>query len=294
MGKITMKKILAYISPEKYASLFDVVVAYDGGADVVVNYDNIDISDMKDMVHSCIFTRHPRDLNNTAIFIGGHDVDKGEEMMNHAIKAFEELPDFFRVSVFADPDGAYTTACACAAKIKDALGGVDGLNATILAGTGPVGQRIAVLLAKEGCNVTLTSRKMERSENSCKAIKARYGVDVIPIEVRDDASTESAISGADIVITTGPEGITILPEKIWTKSDNIKIMADLNAVPPYGIGGVSANDDSVEIEGKIGMGALAIGGLKMKCHREIIRQLFEKKNAVFDLEKVYEVTKELI
>ena len=291
-----MKKILAYISPEKYASLFDVIVAYDGGADVVVTYGNIDVSDVKDMVHSCVFTRHPRDLNNTAIFIGGHDVDKGEEMMNQAMEAFKELPDFFRVSIFADPDGAYTTACACAAKVKNILKGVDGLNATILAGTGPVGQRIAVLLAKDGCNVTLTSRKLERAENSCKAIKAGYGVDVKPLEVRDDASTENAVSNSDIVITTGPEGITILPKSIWGKFDNIKVMADVNAVPPYGIEGVSAEDDAKEIEGegKFGLGALAIGGLKMKCHHEIIRQLFEKKGDVFDLERVYAVTEGLM
>lgn len=286
-----MKKILVYISPERYASLFDLIVAYDAGADVVVPYCNIDLGDMRDMVHSCVFTRHPRDLNNTAIFIGGHDVDNGEELMNKALETFNELPDAFRASIVADPDGAYTTSCACVVKIKNSLqGNLSGLNATILAGTGPVGQRIAVLLAKEGCNVLLTSRKLDRSESSCRVIKEKYGVDINPFEAKGDKTTEEAVSNSDIVVTTGPEGVTILPQNIWSKFSRIKVMADVNAVPPYGIEGIDARDNCEEIEkGKFGIGALAVGNLKMRCHHKIVKKLFEEKGVIFDLEKVYEI-----
>ncbi|MEA3254433.1 MAG: methylene-tetrahydromethanopterin dehydrogenase N-terminal domain-containing protein [Candidatus Altiarchaeota archaeon] len=290
-----MKKILAYISPEKYASLFDLIVAYDAGADVVVPYCNIDLDDMRDMVHSCVFTRHPNDLKDTAIFIGGHDVDKGEELMNKAVESFNELPDAFRVSIVADPDGAYTTSSACVVKIKNSCeGNLSGLNATILAGTGPVGQRIAVLLAKEGCNVTLTSRKLDRSESSCRAIKEKYGVDISPFEARDDESTEEAVSNSDVVVATGPEGVVILPKSIWSKFPGIRVMADVNAVPPYGIEGVDARDDKEVDKEKMGVGALAIGNLKIKCHHEIVKELFKEKKSVLDLEEVYKIAESII
>lgn len=286
-----MKKILAYISPERYASLFDLIVAYDAGADVVVPYCNIDLGDMGDMVYNCVFTRHPNDLKNTAIFIGGHDIDKSEELMNRVLGIFNEFPDAFRVSVAIDPDGAYTTSSACVVKIKNSLhGNLSGLNATILAGTGPVGQGISVLLAKEGCNVVLTSRKRERVKDRCEIIKERYNVEIKPFEAGNEETTEEAVSNSDIVVTTGPEGVRILSQKVWSKFSRIKVMADVNAVPPYGIEGIDAKDDCKKIEkGKIGIGALAIGNLKMRCHHKIVKKLFEERGVIFDLEKVYEI-----
>ncbi len=288
-----MKKILAYVTPEKHASVFDVIVAYDSGADVVVPYTDINAGDMRDIIHSCVFTRHPDDLKNTAIFIGGHDVDRGEELINFILKTFNELSDISRVSVAIDPDGAYTTSSACVVKIKNSLKELSGLNSTILAGTGPVGQIISVLLAKEGSNVTLTSRKFERAKNVCGMIKRRYNVEIKPFEAKNDETIEKAVSDSDIVVTTGLEGVQILPREIWLKFP-IKVMADVNAVPPYGVEGVDARDDCREIEkGKIGIGALAIGNLKMKCHHELVRNLFKEKGVIFDLEKVYGIAESI-
>lgn len=289
-----MKKILAYLSPEKYASLFDLIVGHDAGADVIVPYCNITPEDVRDMVHSCIFTRHPDDLKNTAIFIGGHDVNLGEQMLEKAVEAFNELPDFFRVSVAVDPDGAYTTACGCAVKVKKAMeGNLQGKKAVILAGTGPVGQRVAVLLTKEGCDVTLTSRKKGRAEQICALMKEKYGADVKPMEVADDASTEKVVSDKDIVIATGPEGIQVLSKSIWSKFPQLKVLADVNAVPPAGIEGVGIQDDCKELEGRVAIGALAIGSLKMKVHLKLVEKLFEDNKTIFDLEEVYAIANEM-
>jgi hypothetical protein len=288
-----MKKILAYVSPEEQASLFDLIVAYDSGADVVVPYTGMTAEDMRDTVHSCVFTRHPDDLKNTAVFIGGHDVDKGEGLMNAILEAFKELPDIFRVSVAVDPDGAYTTSSACVVKIKALQGNLSKHKATILAGTGPVGQRIAVLLSREGCDVTLTSRKLDRALDACRVIKERYEIGVKAFEASNEETTMKAVSDSDIVVTTGPEGVQVLPKKIWSKS-TAKVMADVNAVPPYGIEGVDVRDDCREIEkDRIGIGALAIGGLKMKCHHVLVNNLFKEKGVVFDLDKVYEIAESI-
>lgn len=289
-----MKKILAYVSPEKHASLFDAIVAYDAGADVVVPYTDITAQDMKNIILCCVFTRHPDDLKNTAVFIGGHDVGKAKELMDAVVAAFRELPDSFRVSVAVDPDGAYTTASACVVKTKKLFrGDLSGLNAAILAGTGPVGQIVSVLFAREGCNVVLTSRKLGRAENACRIIKKNYGVEAQAFEVKSDETAEKAVSDSDIVVATGPEGVRILPKEIWLKSQ-VKVMVDVTAVPPYGIEGVDVRDDGRELDGgKLGVGALAVGGLKMKCHHELVKGLFREKGTIFNLERVYGIAQSI-
>ncbi|PKP56389.1 MAG: methylenetetrahydrofolate dehydrogenase, partial [Candidatus Altiarchaeales archaeon HGW-Altiarchaeales-2] len=74
---------------------------------------------------------------------------------------------------------------------------------------------------------------------------------------------------------------------IWSKYDFVKILADVNAYPPYGIEGVEANDDCKEIEGRTGIGALRIGTIKNKAQKAIIRKLFEKKGNILKLEDIY-------
>ncbi len=285
-----MKKILVYLSSENHASLFDVIVGYNAGIDVVVPYGNVSVEEVREMIHNAVFTRAPDDLKNTAIFIGGHDIGRAEEMLDEAVKTFDELPPMFRVSIAIDPDGACTTSSACVTKIKSKLDSLKGLNATVLAGTGPVGQRVAVLLAREGCRVMLTSRNLGRSEEACKQMKEKYSQNVEAFEAKDDETTAEAVKEADIVVATGPEGIEVLPKKIWSKTDRIRIMADVNAVPPYGIGGLEVIHRDVEIEGKTAIGALSIGNLKMKAHLQLIKDLFNENNSVYDLFAVYDLT----
>ncbi len=99
----------------------------------------------------------PRNLKNTAIFIGGSDVTAAEGLFREAQKHM--MPQFgLRVSVLLDANGANTTAAAAvraAAKIME----LKGTPALVLGGTGPVGQRVARLLAREGANVRVGSRQ---------------------------------------------------------------------------------------------------------------------------------------
>ena len=284
-----MKKILAYVTPEKHAGFFDLVIAYDSDVDAIVPYTEIETADMKDVIYGAVFTRNPKELKNTAIFIGGHDFGKCQNLLDTSLKVFENLPPDFRVSVAFDPDGACTTAAACIAKIKS-LFEISGKRAVILAGTGPVGQCAAVFLSKEGCKVSLTSRKMERAKEVAKQLKEKYKADIAPIQAGNAKETEKAISDAEIVIATGPEGVMLLPKNSWQKNPGVKVLADVNAVSLLGIEGVELKDDGIKREGKICFGAFAIGNLKMKIHYKLMRMLFEEK-ATYDLEKIYGMAK---
>ncbi len=52
-----------------------------------------------------------------------------------------------------------------------------------------------------------------------------------------------------------------------------KIVADINAIKPLGVEGLAPNDDSIELKpGVYGIGALAIGKLKIKTETEMIKR----------------------
>lgn len=286
-----MKKVLFYISMEKHASPFDIIEAYDAVEDVaVVPYANVSVEEIPALVNDIIFPRNPKDLINTAIFIGGHDVVKGDEMMEIAVK---QMFNPFKVSIVADTDGSNTTAAGCVYKIKEAYikkgENMNGEKAIVFAGTGPVGLRIAALFVKEGVDVAVTSRKLDRAKEAIDKVRMVYNADIKAYEVRSDEDTIKVIEEfkPNIIVTTGPPKITLVSKAIWSKYGFIKVMADVNAYPPYGIEGVDANDDGKEIDGRIGIGALRIGTIKNKAQKAIVRRLFEKKGNILKLEDIY-------
>ena len=73
-----MRKLLLQLDSSRLPSVFDRVVAYDGGADEVMSYGAVVEADVRDLIHGCIFTRGPKDLKNTAVFVGGADIAVGE------------------------------------------------------------------------------------------------------------------------------------------------------------------------------------------------------------------------
>ena len=54
---LLVKKLLLQLDTSPLASVFDRVVAHDGGADDVMAYGGITPETVRDLVHGCIFTR---------------------------------------------------------------------------------------------------------------------------------------------------------------------------------------------------------------------------------------------
>ena len=282
-----MKKLLFLFDTDPYASVFDTVVGYDGGADHVTGYANVTPENVGALVDGTIFTRGGKDKQNTAIFVGGSDMAKGEALLGAVKKKFFGP---FRVSVMLDPNGSNTTAAAGVALLAKARK-LKGKKAVVLAGTGPVGMRAAALLAEEGADVTLTSRSKARAENAAKAIEARFGVKVTPVEGADEPARAKDVAGAQIVFAAGAIGIELLKTSDWQNSPTIEAVADVNAQPPLGLEGIEATDKGKERHGKLCFGALGIGGLKLKLHRACIGQLFESSDQVLDAEEIYALAK---
>ncbi|MFH0916481.1 MAG: NADP-dependent methylenetetrahydromethanopterin/methylenetetrahydrofolate dehydrogenase [bacterium] len=284
-----MKKILLQLDGDRVPSVFDAITAYDAGADILLQCGGVEPREVRDLVYGAMFTRGPGDLKNSAVFIGGTDVAKGEAMLREARLAFF---DPLRVSVMLDANGCNTTAAAAVVKILSG-GDLTGKKVVVLGGTGPVGQRAAGLLAKDGADVTLTSRSLERAEGVCAVLMERFGVHVTPAAMADPDATAQVLRGAHAVLCAGAAGVTLVPEAIWKEHATLRILADVNAVPPLGVEGTAQTWNGKEIAGKRLFGALGVGDLKMKVHRRCIARLFEQNDLILDAEEVVALAKEL-
>jgi methylenetetrahydrofolate/methylenetetrahydromethanopterin dehydrogenase (NADP+) len=286
-----MRKLLLQLDSSRLPSVFDRVVAYDAGADEVLSYGGITEADVRDLIHGCIFTRGPKDLKNTAVFIGGADMAAGEQLLAAAKRAFFGP---FKVSLMLDPNGSNTTAVAAVAKMAQAAGGdVRGRRAVVVAGTGPVGVRAAALLAKAGAEVVITSRKPEAGERARELVMKRFGGIVRATTVHDPSEAARALEGATLLLNAGPAGVMLVPKSAWANRPGLTVAADVNAVPPLGIEGIEVLDDAVTKDGVTCFGALAIGNLKMKLHKACIARLFERNDLVLDAETIADVAREL-
>jgi hypothetical protein len=167
---------------------------------------------------------------------------------------------------------------------------VGNARALVLGGTGPVGQRAALLLARNGAHVRIGSRQIQRADAVCQLIRSK-----IPNAKVEAAATAAAadgpmaLDGRDLVIAAGAAGAVLLPQKIRATCPTLRVAIDLNAVPPVGIEGVEVFDKAVARDGAVCYGAIGVGGTKMKIHRAAISRLFERNDQVLDAEEIYDL-----
>ena len=285
-----MKKLLYQFDTDPHPSVFDNVVGYDGGADHISAYGGVNAGNVGGLVEGAIFTRAPKDKKNTAIFIGGSNLPQGEAVLAATLAKFFAK---FRVSIMFDSNGSNTTAAAAVAWLAHGRS-LRGKRAVVLAGSGPVGQRAAVLLAREGAQVAVTGRKREVVQAACDALKKRFGIEVQAIEAPTNAERAAALDGAQVVLATGASGVTLLDAKSWQENGSLELVADANASPPAGIEGVGLSDRGASNHGKIVFGALGFGALKLAVHRACIARLFEQNDLLLDAEEIYGIAKGMV
>jgi methylenetetrahydrofolate/methylenetetrahydromethanopterin dehydrogenase (NADP+) len=287
-----VKKVLLQLDTDQHPSPFDAIVAEDAGVDVLLSHGSVTPEAVRGLVQGAFFTRAPGD-SSMAVWIGGSDVTDGEKLLDEVQAAYFGP---FRLSAMLDSDGCNTTAAtaiALIAKDRDLRG-----RRAVVIGVGPVGLRSAALLTQEGCHVlavtipadVLGTDSYHRPRGL--AVADRLGIDAR--EPADRSEMETALEGANIVLAAGPAGVQVLGKEVWSASPTIELLADYNAAEPLGIEGVEAGDDLVEREGKLVLGALAVGGKKMKTHKACVRRLFERNDLVLNSDGVYAVAREIV
>jgi hypothetical protein len=284
--------ILVQLDTDPLPSVFDRVVAVDAGAQNVFSYGGVTPQNVMGLVHGCIFTRGPKDLHRTAIFVGGSDVAAGEAVLAEVKKHL--IPQYgLTVSVMLDSNGANTTAAAAVRAAGRHLD-LSSVKSLALGATGPVGQRVVRLLAKAGGHVRVGSRQKEKAEAICNIVRAHLpNAKLEAVGVSSSSDGPAALEGRALVVAAGAAGVVLLPKKLRDTCKSLKVAIDLNGVPPVGIEGVELNDKGQERGGVFCYGALGVGGAKMKVHKAAIAKLFAANNALLDVEEIYNLALQL-
>ena len=286
-----MKKILIQLDTDPHPSAFDAIAAYDADVDVVMGYGEITPDNLTDVVQGAIFPRGPDGLANTAFWVGGSKVRDGEAVFEAAQKLFFKP---FEPSIMLDSDGSNTTAAAAVARVRGAVD-LEGNRAAVI-GVGPVGLRTAELLRREGAEVTMFTFPPDAMEGEYRRasgipVAQEAGFEVVEPDSSDEL--DKALAGNAIVFAAGPAGTQILRRSGWAQ-DGVEVVVDYAAAEPVGVEGVDRGDNLDEEDGVKKLGALAVGGPKMKLQKACIRKMFETKGTVMDLEGVYDVALEAL
>jgi len=282
------RAILHFLTPAKNASPFDVNMAIDAGFDCVMPYTQVVLDDIVGLTQDAIFSRGPKGVKRTGIFLGGRELDMASEMLTAAQRAM--VPPF-EASVFADPSGAYTTAAAMVAAVERALkaagkDGLAGLKVVVFGGTGPVGACAAMLAASAGAKATVCSHaSIDRARAVADMCAQRYGLAVAAARAADVAERRALAADAQVILATGKAGVMLLDQSDLALARELLVAADVNAVPPAGIEGVGAMDDRRALpagsNAAVGIGALAIGNIKYKVQRGLFELMLRTDKPVY-------------
>jgi methylenetetrahydrofolate/methylenetetrahydromethanopterin dehydrogenase (NADP+) len=285
-----MRRILIQFDTDPVPSVFDRVVAVDACVDELFSYGGVTPERVEPLVHGAIFTRGPADLKNTAIYIGGSDVDSGERL-------FEKVKGTFfgplRVSVMIDSNGSNTTAAAAVLAARKHINLRD-RTALVLGGTGPVGVRVAQLLVNEGAQVRVASRSLERALATAADFgSAAAGSQVTGVSTATRHDVEHACANVEVLIAAGAARAQLLLASQRQAVRTLKVAIDLNAVPPAGLEGIEVTDKAVERDGAVCYGAIGVGGTKMKIHKTCLAKLFEANDQLLDTLAIYAIGQSL-
>lgn len=287
-------KILHMITPDRNVSAFDVNMAADAGYEIIIPHTEITVDDVSDLVQDAIFSRPPKNAAATGVFIGGNDVNVAATMLKIARNS--TVPPF-ELSVFADPNGAYTTSGALIAAIENNLRQADGKgleNRKVkIFGGGPVGLCAAILASDCGARTSLVRLTVNARSETVTRFTARYDKDIPTEFATDDRERQGAVSDAEVIICTAKAGIQVLSKLMLEQAQDLIVAADVNAVPPSGIEGVGVTDNGRQVETSWGsfaaIGALGIGGLKYKVQNHLFKRMLASEDAVaFDLPDAFD------
>ena len=293
-------RILHMLTPLKHMSPFDVNMALDAGFDDAIPYTSVTIEDVKGLVQDAIFSRGPEGVKRTGMFIAGKRAVEALDMMERAKEAM--VPPF-EISVFSDPAGSFTTAAAMVACVNRVLKekfstDLKGKKVAVYGGTGVVGFASAVIAALQGASATLIGYDgPERVRKFSEVIKERFSVDVGYADGTTEEQKGELVRDADVVFSAGPAGRRLLTLDQLKQAKQLKVVTDVNAVPPAGIEGVGVNDDGVPIPGTeaLAIGALAVGNVKYKTEAGLFKQMIGSDTPLYlDFRDAYTLAQKLV
>jgi methylene-tetrahydromethanopterin dehydrogenase len=280
--------ILHMISPGRNVSPFDVNMASDAGYNLLMPYTDVGLDQVQGLVQDAIFSRGPKGVKRTGLFIGGREVGLAMDMLEQAKQAM--VPPF-EVSVFADPSGAFTTAAAMVACVehwlqKTSTQGLQGRQVVIFGGTGPVGTCAGVIAAQNGAEVRIASHRTARDAQAIADVyNTRYGVRMQGAGAATDEEKLALLEEAEIVMGAAKAGVQVLTQAHLERAPRLAAAVDVNAVPPLGIDGIDLQDNGKVLEATpgraVGIGALAVGNVKYVVQQNLFKEMLQADRPVY-------------
>ena len=301
---MSKRSIIHMFTPMAHTSPFDINMAIDAGYDIAFPHQNMQLAEVSGMTQDAIFSRGPTGVKKTGLFIGGRDIGVAMDMLDAAKKA---MVSPFKISVFADPSGAFTTAASLVACVGRELKNktqhdFKGTKVIVFGGTGPVGFTTAIIAAQQGAHTTIVDySSLDTALKFAAEAKRRFNVDLAATIAVSDEDKARLITDADIIFCTAKAGIQVLSASVLSSAKKLKVAGDVNAVPPLGIEGIKVMDSGVLLthainsKGAVAIGALAVGNVKYNLQHELLRQTLEAKTPVYiDFSGAYEAAKDLV
>src|SRR5262245_46535787 len=290
--------ILHMLSPLRHVSPFDINMALDAGFSAAVPYTNVELAEVAGLVQDAIFSRGPKLAQRTSVFIGGRNAILALAMLNAAKKAM--VPPF-AVSVLADPAGSFPTAAALVACPENTLR--DSFMLSLAArrvvgfgATGVVGFAAGVVAALEQAKVTLVGYDgPARVKGLAETAKERFQVELQSADGSSDSLKAALLKDAEIVLCAGRAGVQVLSTQQVGQASSLKVAADINAVPPAGIEGIGAQDNGVKVGSGLGIGALAVGGVKYGVEAGLLRRMIDSEKPLYlDFRDAFKLAREIV
>ncbi len=301
---MVIRSIIHMFDPMPHNSPFDLNMAADAGFDVLLPYSNVKLEEVNGLVQDAIFSRGPTGVKRTGIFIGGRDIRLAMDMLAAAKNAM--VPPFV-VSVFADPSGAFTTAAALVASVEKQLREKHGLElkdrrAVVFGGTGPVGLATGVIASLAGAHTTIVDHlSIDVALQKVDEYNRLCGSTLHGTHASSDADKARLISHADLVFCTAKAGVEVLNADVLADGLQLKVVGDVNAVPPLGVEGIKRLDNGVPLKfaanspNAVGIGALAVGNVKYRLQNRLLGLMLETEQPVYlDFRDAFQNARELV
>jgi methylene-tetrahydromethanopterin dehydrogenase len=280
---MTAPRILHFLTPLPNVSPFDVNMAVDAGF-VVASYTGIGLGDITGLTHDAMFSRAPQDAPKTVLFIGGRDAALALDMAAAAKAAM--FPPFL-ISVFADPSGAFTTAASMVRCVERALRLQDdtlvGKRTAVFGAKGVVGGIAGVIAAEAGAAVTLVAHDASGVvPKKAAEFSQRFACRLAVADGSTPDGRAAVLAESDLALCCGKAGVQILSQADLEHGTALRVVADLNAVPPAGVDGLSAKANGAPLPGTraVGIGAFAIGHTKIQLQHSILAILHDVDEAM--------------
>ncbi|MCX7074771.1 MAG: methylenetetrahydromethanopterin dehydrogenase [Methylococcales bacterium] len=283
------RSILHMLDPMPNNSPFDINMAVDAGFDILMPYNNVKLEGVHGLTQDAIFSRSPAGLKQTGLFIGGRHLGLAIDMFNTAKQAMMAP---FAISVFADPSGAFTTSAALVACVERELREkhgkeLAGCKAVVFGGTGPVGIATGIIASLAGADTTIVDHLyLDTAVDIATLYNRRFGCNLKAAVASFDREKIELLKDVDVIFCTAKAGIQVLNATILQEVTQLKVVGDVNAVPPAGIEGVDRGDCGAPLIhathcNALAVGALAIGDVKYQVQHAMLASMLETEKPIF-------------